>query len=262
VKDFCDETDPRVLKLRQWLDGFYAQTKDYSTFVDPQDKPEFWKPIKDVVRQRLADVGNCHILEVGAGCTGFGRYLGNLRDKVCFEAQDVTPQNKEALRSQADNVHIGDVLDIDHQFDVIFSTFVWEHITNPRQVLSHLLKMLKPGGSLIMAAPRYDFPFYVSPSIRHYSRLKQVLIGLRLWGRRIRVLLGGRPDFLIHTDPALLHLPWYRDADAIHMVSAFDLKRALPPEYHLRRLRLPVKGLWRRFWEKYLLLFVEIQRCE
>ena len=262
MKDFCDETNPRVLELRQWLDDFYTHTKDYSTFVDPQDKPEFWEPIMDAVLQRLADVGKCHILEFGAGRTGFGRYLESLRDKVSFEVQDVTPQNEEALRSQADNVHIGDILDIDHQFDVIFSTFVWEHITNPREVLSHLLNILKPDGSLIMAAPRYDFPFYVSPSLRHYSLPKQVLISLRLWGKRIRVLLGGRPDFLIHTDPALLHLPWYRDADAIHMVSAFDLKRSLPPGYRLRRLRLPATGLWRRFWEKYLLLFVEIRRCE
>jgi SAM-dependent methyltransferase len=260
MKDFCDEADPSVLVLRQWLDDFYTQKKDYKGFVGPQDKPDLWEPITDVVRRRLADKGKCRILEFGAGLAGFGRHIESMRDRVAFEVQDVTPLNEEALRSQADNVHIGNVLEINHEFDVIFSTFVWEHITNPREVLNHLLNILAPGGSLILAAPRYDFPFYVSPSIRHYSRLKQVLIGLRLWGKRVRVLLGGRPDFLIHTDPAVLHVPWYRDADAVHMVSAFDLKRSLPTGYRLRQLRLPVAGMWRRFWEKYLLLFVEIQR--
>jgi SAM-dependent methyltransferase len=137
---------------------------------------------------------------------------------------------------------------------------VWEHITNPCSVIEHLINILNPGGSIFIASPRYDFPFYLSPSAKHLSVVNKIRIGIWLQWRRLLVLFGDSPDFLIHCDPAVFHLPWFRDADAVHWVSLWDLKRFLPKNLQIERLHIPVKGFRSRIWENFLLLFVRIRK--
>ena len=83
--------------------------------------------------------------------------------------------------------------------------------------------MLKPGESLLLFAPRYDLPFYLSPSSRNLSSAQQFLLSLRLLLIRLRSRLRRRPAFLIDTSPACLDRPFRRDEDAIHWVSKHDL---------------------------------------
>jgi len=258
TRDFADEADPRTAELRKKLDHFYETTSDYESFEAPLEKPEFWGPIRDEAFRILSSKGRCDILEFGAGKTSFGNFLGDRPGGLQFHVQDVTGRNAQYLRTQADSVHIGDIRAIDTPYDVIFSTFAWEHVTTPRAVLDHLLSLLRPGGSLFIISPRYDFPLYISPSGRHYSKPRQILISAWLLVRRLRVRLGGRPDFMIHLDPAFLHGPWFRDSDAIHWASWWDLVRYLKRDWTLRRHRIPMTGLSRRIWEKYLLLFVQV----
>jgi hypothetical protein len=118
--------------------------------------------------------------------------------------------------------------------------------------------LLKPGGSLFLISPRYDFPLYVGPSARHYSKPRQLWLSAWLLWRRLRVRAGGAPDFLIHVDPAVLHRAWYRDADAVHWASLHDLAAYVRDRFQLRRHRLPAQGVMRRVWERYMLLFVQI----
>jgi SAM-dependent methyltransferase len=258
TNDFATEADPRTSDLRRKLDQFYDSADDYASFEAPSEKPEFWGPIRDEAIRLHACQGQCDILEFGAGKTLFRSFLGASNQDIRYHVQDVTARNTEYLRTQADSIHIGDLRTISARYDIIFSTFVWEHITTPRAVLDHLLSLLKPDGSLFIISPRYDFPFYISPSGRHYSRLRQIRIALWLLWRRLRVRAGADADFLIHLNPALLHRPWFRDSDAIHWASWWDLLRYLKGNWVLRRHRLAVSGLLRRFWEKHLLLFVQI----
>ena len=255
---FALEEDRRVAQLRTKLDAFYGSPEEYSAFLEPNWKPEYWAPIKQSALERVSKTGRCRILEIGAGCTSFGSYLGELREQVEFHVQDVTPANKAHLATQADAVNVVDVLSISDKYDIIFSTFVWEHVSSPRQTMSHLMTPLNPGGSIFVASPRYDFPFYLSPSARHLTRARKTAIAIWLLWRRTRVLLGGRADFLIHLDPAVLRSRWFRDADAIHWVSLWDLKREFAEGHEIKRIRIPANGILGRFWEKYLLLFVAI----
>ena len=261
----CSEHDARATDLRRRLDEFYNTTQNYQSFEGPNDKPEFWDPIRRDIQAKAAAKGRVRVLEFGAGYTGFRRYLGELADSVDFDVQDVTPRHLDYLKTQARNVYVGDVREIRESYDVIFSTFVWEHITTPAEVLDHLLKRLDPGGTLFIAAPRYDFPGYLSPSVRHYSLPRRLALSLWLPWKRLAVLLGGKPKFYIHVDPAVLHVPWFRDADAIHWASWWDLKKYISSRrgegFSITRIRVPVSGAARKVWEKYLLLFVRIDRA-
>lgn len=252
------EDDPRVGELRRRLDAFYSSTADYSDFhVEATSKPEFWGPVREAIEARLGAGGACRVLEFGAGRTGFASFLGPLRGRVAFEVQDVTPQNREYLAGQADAVHIGDLRSVPGAFDVIFSTFVWEHVTNPKATLGVLLGMLEPGGSLFIACPRYDAPGYVPPSARHYGLARR--LGVAWWLAKRRLSGGRGGAFAIHVDPAVLHAPWFRDADAIHWVALRDFF-GLPPGYACERLRVRTRGLKAAVWERFLLAFVRIRR--
>jgi hypothetical protein len=70
---------------------------------------------------------------------GFARTLGKPRPQVHFTAQDVAGQNREFLRTEADAVLIGDIAALEGHFDVIFSTFVLEHGTNPALISTPVL---------------------------------------------------------------------------------------------------------------------------
>ncbi|MCU0515830.1 MAG: methyltransferase domain-containing protein [Oscillatoria sp. Prado101] len=258
---FGFEGEPGCIELRKRLDAFYESTREYTAFHQPNSKPEFWKPIKAAVEECLVRQGQCRILEFGAGRTGFGDYLGDIRHKVIFDVQDITALNREYLSKEADNVFICDIQIIKHSYDIIFSTFVWEHITTPREALDLLLNLLNPGGSIFIASPRYDFPFYLSPSARHRSRFERFKIGVWLSYRRLKVILGGQPDFLIHLDPSLFYSSCFRDSDAIHWVSIWDLKRFLKSRnFKAHALPLKAQGIKAWFWQKFLLLFVRISK--
>lgn len=256
------EDNPSVQTLRGRLDEFYRTTTVYDAFKGVNTSPMFWAPVLDEIRAKAARPdAKVRVLEFGAGRSGFGDALGELRPKVELHMQDVTPANADFLATQGQHVHIGDLLELRGPYDVIFSTFVWEHLSNPRQTLQHLLSLLTPGGSLYIASPRYDLPIYVPPSARHYGIIGRLSVMGRLIGARAATAMGGRPAFLVHTDPSLFHRPWYRDADAIHWPSIHDLRRAIPSGYSMQRLAVKsgggVKGV---LWSRFLLLFVRITR--
>lgn len=254
----ASEDSRSASELRTRMQAFYDSVEGYDAFAETNRLEAFWEAITGEVSARC-NSEKCRILEFGAGRTGFGAYLGELRSRVEFHVQDVTRVNEDHLRGVADKVWINDLKDIAGEFDVIFSTFVWEHLCNPRGTLMHLLQLLSPAGCLVLASPRYDVPGYVPPSARRLSRRLRALLSAELLWRRARVVLGARPDFLIHCQPACLNGPWYRDADAIHWVSRYDLK-LIEPEYEVETLRIPTHGWKHWLWARLIVLFVRIQR--
>lgn len=215
--------------LRARLDRFYAEASTYTAFQTPSDQRNCWDHVLARIRELLAaGRGKVRVLEVGAGRTGFALFLeaAGLRGQVELHTQDVTRYNEDWLRTQAEHTHFGDVHDcpIPSGLDLVFSTYVFEHVTDPAAHLERLWSLLAPSGSLLIFSPRYDLPGYLCPSARHLpgrQRLGFVWTALR---SRLACLFGGTPRFLIQTDLAAFHQPFYLDSDAVHWVSTFDLK--------------------------------------
>lgn len=260
---FGSENDPKALILKKSLDSFYGAVENYTAYLESHPKPLFWEPIKAEVEKRLKikKINNCcRVLEFGAGRTCFGNYLDALRSDVIFDVQDVNDRNRHYLESQADHVYICDIQNIQEQYDVIFSTFVWERLSAPRHTMDHLLNILNPGGSIFIVSPRYDLPGYISPSAKHLPLVERLQVSIWLTLRRIRSLIRCQPDFIIHFEPAIFYCSWFRDADAIHWVSFWDLKHYLPKQCKLTRIRIPILGLRGKLWESFCLLFVKIEK--
>jgi SAM-dependent methyltransferase len=249
-----------VDELRSRLDAYYQTASDYTPFEEVNEKMVFWKPVLERSRLLARENGHCEILEIGAGMTGFPKALGDDRNGISFSAQDVTSQNEEHLKAVADTVYIGDLSEISDQYDVIFSTFVFEHVTSPNATLQNMLKRLKPGGSIFIACPRYGFPFYMPPSARHYGLLKRLRVMGSFLCRRLRSLVTGKPAFVIHTDPAILTNSYYIDADAVHWPSIRDIRQALPAGYSLDRVDLDITGMRGKLYKSLMLISVEIRK--
>ena len=220
-------------ELRRQLDRFYADAPSYLAFQTASNQRHCWPHIQSHIEHLLSQgKKKVSVLEVGAGKTGFVAFLEDvgLRSSVVFHAQDVTRFNENWLLAQADSVYFGDVADagVPGGMDVVFSTYVLEHVTDPRQHLEILWSLINPQptcpGALFLFSPRYDMPGYLCPSARHLPATARVRLLLTATMARLTSLLTRSPQFLIQTDLAAFHLPFYPDSDAVHWVSLTDLK--------------------------------------
>lgn len=257
---FAAEDDPSVSLLRARMDAFYDATESYSAFQTASHYGAEWDYVKAAIAARGSGAAKCRVLEFGAGRTGFANSLGDLRPAVHFTAHDITPANAEFLRSHADDVRIGAIAALEGPFDVIFSTFVLEHVSDPRRTLDTLFALLRPGGVLLLFCPRYDVPFYLSHSADHYGPGERIRLGFDLLVRRLKTWVSGRPQFVIHLDPALFTLPWSMDRDAIHWVSLFDLRAHFASRARLRNLAISSGSMKDWFVKNFLRVNLAIEK--
>jgi len=262
LRNFTNEDDPASVALRTRMDRFYQTTPDYVAFQSTNELPDQWNHVRAAIFSRLEQQPTCRILEIGCGRTGFSDFVKDIRSSIHYTAQDVTRTNEAHLREVADTVHFGSISELKGEFDVIFSTFAFEHISDPRQTLEKLFGMLTKNGKLFLFCPRYDMPFYISHSADHYGLAKRLGISVLLLMARVWALLTRKPLFLIHTDPAVFHLPLSRDRDAIHWVSLWDLRMFFRNRGIVSKLPLPSGGVKDWIVKKLLQVNVVITRAE
>ena len=223
-------SDTVIRELRQKLDAFYGTTKTYTAFDEGTLHEEWFALMRPYLLRLLARKQRIRLLEVGAGKSTLAKPLAELRDRVDYHVQDITPQNRAYLESVCDRALIGDLSTIDGQYDVIYHTFVLEHVCAPENFLVNVERLLAPGGIHVVICPRYDLPGYLCPSLRHLAPLQQFTVRVRLALSRLCATIDGRMRFLVNTNPAVFHKPFFRDADAVHLVSGMDVRR-----WHTRR---------------------------
>lgn len=62
-------------------------------------------------------------------------------------------------------------------FDIVYSAYVLEHLSEPEQVLKEAMRLMKKNGFLILIAPNYGSPNRASPSYKGV-RIKKLLTGI------------------------------------------------------------------------------------
>src|SRR6056297_874556 len=187
--------DPRLINLSQKLEKFYATVDNYTAFQAPVDQSYWYCLFDSSLNELIHHKSPVKILEVGAGKTTFTNYLAGQRSKVEFHAQDITPLNYPYLSDIADKVWICDIEKITEQFDLVFSTFVLEHVATPSIFLERIRNLIKPRGVHVVICPSYEVPGYICPSLRHMPFAKMLRAHTELLFQRMKSRFDGLPRF-------------------------------------------------------------------
>lgn len=247
-----DPQQVEVRELRRRLDDFYDTTDEYNAFHVTHDRSALYRVLSRLIRDAAPSRDyQFRVLELGAGRSGYPIYAGENGMSVRYVAQDVTASNQDHLKRLAEKVYVCDIADIpaeDDGYDLIFSTYVFEHVSAPRNFLENVRRLLRPGGWHVIECPRYDVPGYVCPSLRHLPRAKQLGLSLKLTAARAVSAAKGEERFYVNIDPAMFHTKrWFRDSDAVHLVGQGDVVRWHRRNgFRMEPLHLPVTGGWKR----------------
>ncbi len=107
---------------------------------------------------RSIDPKSKYILDVGCG----GAWLAGtlIESNMNIVSMDVSNKNPTvASETYAVDNHLGMITDVydmpfvDDAFDTIVASEIMEHVPDPKSFVSHLLKILKPKGKLIITTP-------------------------------------------------------------------------------------------------------------
>lgn len=127
----------------------YGRKKWYNFFFYPFKIPLAHYPYK---------IENGRVLDIGCGS---GNFLAKLK-ALGWDVYGIDPSSiavKIAKGRDLKNIQqgvIGAVKFPDNFFDVVTMFHVFEHIPNPRKVLSEIKRILKPGGFLIIGVPNFN----------------------------------------------------------------------------------------------------------
>jgi SAM-dependent methyltransferase len=122
-----------------------------------------WKEERDaierLVRRKAQSVGALNILEAGCG-TSWGLNLQGVQYTLTgVDIDKAALDIRVDLTKDIDHAILGDLRSVvlePAQFDVIYNSYVLEHVDGAELVLSNFARWLKPGGVLILIIPNRD----------------------------------------------------------------------------------------------------------
>lgn len=69
----------------------------------------------------------------------------------------------------------------DNSFDFVFSGHAFEHFYDPKKSIAEMIRVIKPGGYIILMAPNLEAPWARINAVRHYSVFNKIIFGLQRW---------------------------------------------------------------------------------
>ncbi len=172
-------TDSALMDL--YGEGYYSGESEYS-YYDERSMEKYSRHVWDrrirVVRKYVS-VGN--MLDVGCS---FGGFLNAGNEWFVPYGIDLSPYAGEYAKNRFDGrVHVGTLED--HPFDenffsVITMIEVMEHVPSPRETVEECLRLLAPGGLLVIQTANMAglqarlqgdrFPYYMPGHLSYYTR--------------------------------------------------------------------------------------------
>ena len=135
----------------------------------------------------------CRVLEIGAGRSGFGKFLRDA-SRAGRNPPHLTGhhdgQRGPPARESSDEVITGNIDRLEGSWDLIFHSYVYEHLCRPREFNERLWSLLSPGGHLVIQCPRYDFPLYFPPCWDHLPLPAKLWQTLRLAANDLAAACG------------------------------------------------------------------------
>ncbi len=188
--------------------------RNYSSYFSPLSKISVKQLTKDVLNpqkplifekiiRKFINIKGLRCLEVGAG---FGINLIVWTKKFQIEGFGLEPDGEGFESSygiarellEENNIDKNRIIDAvgekipfpDNGFDFIFSSSVLEHVQNPKKVLDECLRVLKPGGVMMISYPNFH-SFYDG----HYGVLHPPIFSQGFFERYIKHICRRDPSF-------------------------------------------------------------------
>ena len=152
-----------LARLNERMTWFYGQADGrelYQTMLDAQETDVSLNSVRHLMPRYVADSDAARVLEVGCGSGRLYRQLRQYGYNGSYAgievAQYVVGHNQERHpeatweAALAYDIPFGDV-----SFDLCFSLYVLEHFVYPERALTEMLRILKPGGRLVLVFPDF-----------------------------------------------------------------------------------------------------------
>jgi len=155
-----------------------------------------------------------------------------LADRVQYFGCDISQKGLSSAQRPNLRLACGDAEELpfaDSSFDSILSTYALEHSTDPIQMLSEMVRVVRPGGKIVLLGPSWDFPFWFPNSLQTKAKSRLWLLRYAL-GRLCRQLLafaGGPLPFKIVEEPDAFTQPFVYDSDAVYVVWTYEVIRQM-----------------------------------
>jgi SAM-dependent methyltransferase len=165
--------------------------------------------------RRFVDLDGAAVLDVGCGIGTYVRAFRAFSEDV--HGIEVEPDRVTEASAELPNIvlGVGEALPYpDGRFDLVFSNEVIEHVDDDRRTAAEMVRVTRPGGSIVIFAPNRLYPFethgaylrgrYVFGNIPLVSWLPDPLRDrfaphVRAYtGRGLRALFSGQPVRLVH----------------------------------------------------------------
>lgn len=149
--------------------------------VAHQASTDFEHPSMQVLLKQVALATD--ILDLGCGeGTRLDGLLKHASSRAKAVGLDVSHVAIEKARQQYPKLsfRIGDVAQLpfsDHEFDLVYSAYVFEHLTDPEAVVKEARRVLKESGKLVIIAPNFGSPNRRSPNSTR-GKLTKLVSGL------------------------------------------------------------------------------------
>lgn len=113
--------------------------------------------LKKITRKNLDTFLSCYatdkkVLDIGAGGSGYHKFFPNRL------SMDIDPTRKPDVVADAHKLPF-----MDGEFEFILCTEVLEHVKNPQQVIDEILRVLAPGGTIVLTT-RFVYPIHDAPN--------------------------------------------------------------------------------------------------
>lgn len=127
------------------------------------------------------------ILEIGSGVGNISSFF--IHDGATLALSDIREGYRERLKKQFPKQPVYNIDIVDPQFernqndllgtfDTCFALNVVEHVEDDHAAIQNMLKLLKPGGRLVILVPAYQWLYNpIDKSLGHYRRYTQHSLG-------------------------------------------------------------------------------------
>lgn len=227
-----------------WTDAneYYELAREMNLSITPE-RERMLSFIKDGAK----------VLDIGCGAGENGYHLRDTADYTGIEYSETALGMARQFESDTCRYMQGDAENLPFEnetFDVVMSTHVIEHLTDPKRCLDEQLRVLKPGGRMIIIGPAWEMPQRFPPSCK--KRAQSFSWRLQWGWMRFWKLAFNEPTFDMIEDPDILDGVYEEDNDTTYSVSVRRLAKYLKSKLNMQlefiQTYHDVKDEWGHKW--------------